>query len=136
MNWYKETKWKDNIPGGLADKNKPSDFDSKQLQKGIKVELEHTDNKQTAKEIAMDHLKEDSKYYDKLQEMESKDKKQTKEAKKKKYKFNPSNPSNIRAYQLGYLAQNDHQHDDCPYEAGTEQRHAWNRGWNDAERDD
>ena len=38
----------------------------KQLAKGIKVEMEHTDNKDIAKEIAMDHLTEDPNYYNKL----------------------------------------------------------------------
>lgn len=38
----------------------------KQLAKGIKVELEHTSHKDVAREIALDHLAEDPKYYDKL----------------------------------------------------------------------
>ena len=38
----------------------------RQLKKGIKVEMEHTDNKKIAKEIAMDHLTEDPNYYNKL----------------------------------------------------------------------
>ena len=62
----------DKIPGGLADKKQPSDFPPDQLQKGIKVEMEHTDDPALAKEIAMDHLTEDSSYYDKLEEMEKK----------------------------------------------------------------
>lgn len=62
---------KDLIPGGLADKRKPEDFDYEQLQKGIKVELEHTSDPQIAQEIAMDHLTEDEKYYDKLENIES-----------------------------------------------------------------
>lgn len=37
-----------------------------QLAKGIKVELEHTSNKNTATEIALDHLNEDPDYYTKL----------------------------------------------------------------------
>jgi ribulose bisphosphate carboxylase small subunit len=41
-----------------------------QLEKGIKVELEHTDDETTAREIAMDHLWEDPKYYDKLEKVE------------------------------------------------------------------
>lgn len=40
---------------------------SKQLKKGIKVEQEHTNNIRMAKEIALDHIKEDPNYYDKLQ---------------------------------------------------------------------
>ena len=46
------------------------DFLKKQLQKGMKVEMEHTKSKQKAKEIAMDHLYEDPKYYDKLKKFE------------------------------------------------------------------
>jgi hypothetical protein len=62
---------KDLIPGGLADKKKPEDFDYEQLQNGIKVELEHTSDPEIAQEIAMDHLTEDDKYYDKLETIES-----------------------------------------------------------------
>ena len=39
---------------------------AKQLDKGVKVELEHTKDKSIAREIALDHLAEDPKYYDKL----------------------------------------------------------------------
>lgn len=39
---------------------------TKQLEIGIKVEQEHTSNKETAREIALDHLKEDPSYYSKL----------------------------------------------------------------------
>lgn len=38
----------------------------KELSKGIKIEMEHTKNYQIAKEIALDHLKEDPRYYTKL----------------------------------------------------------------------
>jgi hypothetical protein len=37
-----------------------------QLTKGIKVEMEHTKDRDVAKEIAMDHLFEDPNYYNKL----------------------------------------------------------------------
>jgi hypothetical protein len=68
------------IPGGVA-KNKTLDDIAtkhgvkkdelkKQLEKGIKVETEHTTDKAVAKEIAMDHLFEDPKYYDKLSKIE------------------------------------------------------------------
>lgn len=60
----------DKVPGGLADKKKPSDFDKAQLAKGVKVEMEHTNDSDLAEEIAMDHLTEDSDYYLKLEEME------------------------------------------------------------------
>lgn len=54
------------IPGGLADKKQPDDFDPAELAKGIKIELEHTDDRDVAREIAMDHLTEDPHYYSKL----------------------------------------------------------------------
>jgi hypothetical protein len=38
----------------------------KQIKKGLEVETEHTDDPKIALKIAMDHIKEDPKYYDKL----------------------------------------------------------------------
>jgi hypothetical protein len=38
----------------------------KELEMGIKIEMEHTDDKDKAKEIAMDHLWENPSYYSKL----------------------------------------------------------------------
>lgn len=58
------------IPGGLAAGKKPSDFDPEQLKAGMKVEMEHTNNKNMAREIAMDHLTEDPNYYKKLKKIE------------------------------------------------------------------
>jgi len=40
---------------------------------GTKIEMEHTDNKQVAKKIAMDHLYEDLEYYNKLKKIENKE---------------------------------------------------------------
>ena len=40
--------------------------DIQQIKKGVKVEMEHTNDKKVALKIALDHLKEDPKYYDKL----------------------------------------------------------------------
>lgn len=71
MNWYKKAIYEDSLPGGLADLKTPSDFDSEALAKGISVELEHTDDKDLAQEIAMDHLTEDPNYYDKLSFIEN-----------------------------------------------------------------
>lgn len=74
--------WTDLMPGGLADRKKPSDFCPHQLAKGIDVELEHTDTLEQAAEIAMDHLEESKdfnrkgnpedggKYYDRLESIE------------------------------------------------------------------
>jgi hypothetical protein len=100
---YKQSFKEEKIEGGLADgktfmdvvkkhskgdsvdpstKKKIKDIFRKikiQLNKGIKVEMEHTKSRIKAKEIAMDHLWEDPKYYDKLEKIESK------EGKDKKY---------------------------------------------------
>jgi len=54
---------KDMIPGGKGDKLDEKDVDPEQLRMGIGVELEHTKNKALAKEIALDHLAEDPRYY-------------------------------------------------------------------------
>lgn len=67
------SKHKDQIKGGLADHKMPHDFDKKSLKQGTKVEMEHTNNKSVAQEIAMDHLVEDKKYYDKLKDIEKQD---------------------------------------------------------------
>jgi hypothetical protein len=66
---YKKN-WHDHLPGGLADKKKPQDFDAQALAQGQKVESEHTSNTTIAEEIAMDHLTEDPHYYTKLRKME------------------------------------------------------------------
>lgn len=78
------------IKGGLADNKSMHDmvhhhgeeswasiqFESleqqleKQLEKGVKAEMEHTSDVKVAREIAMDHIWEDRKYYDKLETME------------------------------------------------------------------
>lgn len=70
----------DKIKGGSADNMTAKDLADKhdvpvkditlQLNKGIKEEMEHTDDDKVAKEIAMDHLYEDPKYYNKLNKVE------------------------------------------------------------------
>lgn len=67
---------KQQIPGGLADNqtfqtlakrhNTTVDQIKKELKKGVEVELEHTEDKHKALEIAMDHVYEDPNYYKKL----------------------------------------------------------------------
>lgn len=80
-------KQKNMIKGGLSDKktieqiakkhsttkNYQQILDTlkKQLSIGMKVEMEHTNDKLKAKEIAMDHLYEDPKYYTKLKKVET-----------------------------------------------------------------
>ena len=63
-------KWVDTVPGGVADDEVPRDFPEEELEQGMDVEFEHTDDPQIALEIAMDHLMESYEYYDKLEEME------------------------------------------------------------------
>jgi len=58
--------FEDSIPGGKGDSTEPSEVDQKELEVGIKVEREHTDSDEKAKEIAIDHLTENPKYYSKL----------------------------------------------------------------------
>lgn len=54
----------DKISGGKGDKLKPEDVDQKELKVGIEVEYEHDKgDKETAQDIALDHLKENPKYY-------------------------------------------------------------------------
>lgn len=52
--------------------NTPDDqFDADELAKGIKVEMEHTDDEAMAKAIAKDHLSEIPDYYTRLLKMEA-----------------------------------------------------------------
>lgn len=55
------------IPGGKARGGRcPRNVDKAELAQGIKVELEHTNDRRIAREIACDHLTEDGRYYSKL----------------------------------------------------------------------
>lgn len=54
------------LKGGMGDKLMPKDVDPKQLGMGIQVEMEHTTDPCIAMDIALDHLAEDDRYYDKL----------------------------------------------------------------------
>ena len=60
----------DRLPGGLGDDRPDSDFDADQLAKGIEVEMEHTHDREMAREIAKDHLTENPRYYDALELIE------------------------------------------------------------------
>jgi len=80
---YKQGFKEEKLKGGLADGMSLGDIAIKhkidvekltrQFIKGVKVEMEHTKDKQMAKEIAMDHILEDPKYYDKLSKIETKE---------------------------------------------------------------
>jgi hypothetical protein len=54
------------LPGGVGDRASSDQVDPIQLSTGIQIEMEHTNDPEIAKEIAMDHLTEDPKYYSKL----------------------------------------------------------------------
>lgn len=70
---------KDLLPGGAADGMKPVEFDPAALEEGMQHELEHTTDKDLAREIAMDHLVEDPEYYKKLAVVEKSKLKDTEE---------------------------------------------------------
>jgi hypothetical protein len=63
----------DKLPGGLGDKGRPEGATDEQIEKGLKVEREHTDDPKIQREIVYDHLTEDLHYYDKLEKMEAKE---------------------------------------------------------------
>ena len=54
------------------------DVDPDELAMGIQVEYEHTDNKDLARKIALDHLAEIPDYYTRLKKMENQAKKEAK----------------------------------------------------------
>jgi hypothetical protein len=56
------------LRGGQGDNKSDESFSSSELRKGTKHELEHTESKSQAKEIAKDHLSEVKNYYTKLDE--------------------------------------------------------------------
>jgi hypothetical protein len=60
------------LSGGLAEEEdvESADVSLDELLRGIKVEMEHTEDPEAAKEIALDHLTEIPDYYTRLDEME------------------------------------------------------------------
>jgi hypothetical protein len=62
--FYKQAK--ERLVGGAADNKPDKRYPKKELAKGVAHEQEHTGNKPVAKEIAKDHLEEDSNYYSTL----------------------------------------------------------------------
>jgi|LakMenEpi03Aug12_release.lakeMendotaPanAssembly.Ray.scaffolds.fasta_scaffold3075398_1 hypothetical protein len=54
------------LVGGKGDRLSRKDVNAKEFAMGIKVEMEHTNDKSIAREIVLDHLSEDKKYYSKL----------------------------------------------------------------------
>ena len=86
------------IKGGKADKMTAKDIAKKfnvslekieaQIKKGVEIEKEHTNDKEKATEIAMDHVTEFPDYYDRIEKME-------KDA-KEKWEVNESTKSMIK----------------------------------------
>jgi hypothetical protein len=84
---------KNTIKGGKSDKLSLKDIADKfgvsvdkiksQIQKGIKIESEHTSDKEKATEIAMDHISEFPDYYDRLEKMEKEANKKWEDGKEK-----------------------------------------------------
>ena len=54
------------LPGGVGDRAPSDQIDPIQLSTGIQIEMEHTNDPEIAKEISLDHLTVDPKYYSKL----------------------------------------------------------------------
>lgn len=65
-----EKKGSNILVGGKGDSKKPSDFPKDVIDEAVNHEMEHTSNKDVAKEIAVDHLTEDVDYYKKLKKIE------------------------------------------------------------------
>ena len=63
-------KKKETLKGGKADGKPDSRYSKKQLEMGIRIEKEHTNNPAKAKEISKDHLEEIPDYYTRLKKME------------------------------------------------------------------
>lgn len=62
------------LKSGKGDKLTAKDVNQNQLKKGIKIEMEHTNDREKAEEIALDHLSENPKYYTDLEKLEAKEK--------------------------------------------------------------
>jgi glutamate synthase domain-containing protein 3 len=81
-----EKRAKEHLVGGKADGMPDEAFDKKEVEEGVKIEREHTKDKEKAKEIAQDHLAETGKvrdgkihspYYGQLHEFEQKVKRES-----------------------------------------------------------
>lgn len=71
--WYlKQQKQYASAASFNLSKKKDEEFNAKELEKGTKEELEHTNDKEIAKSIAKDHLAELPNYYTELDKMEDK----------------------------------------------------------------
>lgn len=89
MNWYKKAnKWKNKIDGGRADDKKPSDYNKRSVEKGKKIEYEHTNEPGLAREIAIDHLEEHPDYYNEEKGLPAMEKKLEKKKPARRGRYN------------------------------------------------
>ena len=58
--------FKEHLHGGKADGKTPSEFNKNNVKIGSEVQREHSTDKDTEKEITIDHLEENPTYYDEL----------------------------------------------------------------------
>ena len=79
-----EKRAEEKVKGGMADGKPNSKYPKEQIEKGIKVEREHTKDPALAKEITKDHLEENNKYYTHLEKMEKDMDKKGSDVKRKK----------------------------------------------------
>ena len=70
-----------NLQGLYTKREEDIDIDENELNMGIEVEMEHTEDPEVAKRIALDHLMELPDYYTRLNKMEADAEKTLKEAK-------------------------------------------------------
>ena len=64
-------KWVDRLHGGKADDKTPDDFPKEDVDRGRKIEREHSNDPDIAREISLDHLCEHPNYYAGLEHMEN-----------------------------------------------------------------
>lgn len=63
--------FRDSLKGGVADGKPVTQYDLKELLTGIKYEMQHTNDKFIALEIAADHLERIPDYYSRLRKLEA-----------------------------------------------------------------
>ena len=74
MLWLNNPYLNPSLPDGVAKRKgiTAADVDPRELARGTEHELEHTTSRKIARQIALDHLAEDPRYYVKLERMERK----------------------------------------------------------------
>lgn len=129
------TKAEQKIEGGLADHSEAKEFNAEELRYGIEIEMEHTNDPDKAKEIAMDHLKEIPDYYTRLKAMEEKANKDGIEKSTSKHSLGHYNEDEKKALQTGWKPKHEkhyykHAHEDLHHGVGQDLHHdtQWIKG--------